>query len=168
MAYSKYLYGRVKKFVDAYGKDIAKAIKGTGLFFSAVAAQKMYESDYGDSDLSKLHNNFAGIKNFGGLPNAGVVVLDTTERKGGRIVRVKQPFATFKTPFDAFDSYVKVLKDKTKKYTAMGVFTAATPEEQIKRMVQAGYSTQKPDVYLNQMKGIIEATRDYAKLGKIA
>jgi flagellum-specific peptidoglycan hydrolase FlgJ len=167
MSYSRFLYSRVKKFVDAYGVDIAKAIKGTGLFFSAVAAQKMLESDYGDSTLSKKHNNFGGIKNFGRLPNAGVVVLDTTERKSGRIVRVKQPFATFKTPYDAFLSYVKVLQDPTKRYTKMGVFTAQTPEEQIRRMVEAGYSTLKPDQYLKQMQGIIDATRDYSKLGKI-
>ena len=168
MSYSKFLYGRVKNFVDIYGADIARAIKGTGLFFSAVAAQKMLESGYGDSELAKKHNNFGGIKNFGSLPNAGVVMLDTTERKGGRIVRVKQPFATFKTPYDAFLSYVRVLQDPTKKYTQMGVFTAQSPEEQIRRMVAAGYSTLKPDQYLKQMQGIIDATRDYAKLGKIS
>lgn len=166
--YGAATYNRTKDFIDTYGKDIIDAIRGTGLFFSAVVAQKALESGYGDSELAKRYNNFGGIKNFGSLPNAGVVQLDTVEIRNGRRVTVKQPFATFSTPRIAFDEYVAVLKDPTKEYTKMGVFTATTPEQQIKRMVQAGYSTMSPSKYLSLLQGIIDAARDYSHLGRIA
>ena len=166
--YSSYTYDNMKVFIDKYGKDIVAAIKGTGLFFTAVAAQKAYESDYGNSELSAKYNNFGGVKNFGGLSGAGVVNLDTAEIVNGRRIIKKQPFATYPSPKASFDSYVRILKDPTKKYTSMGVFTATDPLEQIKRMVQAGYSTQNINTYLNAVKGRIEAARDYSKLGKIA
>lgn len=166
--YSNYTYENMKRFIDKYGKDIVSAIKGTGLFFTAVAAQKAYESDYGNSELSAKYNNFGGIKNFRGLSGAGVVNLDTTEIINGRKVVKKQPFATYPSPKAAFESYVRILKDPTKKYTSNGVFTATDPVEQIRRMVQAGYSTQKVETYVNGVKGRIEAARDYSKLGKIS
>ena len=166
--YSNYTYDNMKIFIDKYGKGIVSAIKGTGLFFTAVAAQKAYESNYGKSELSAKYNNFGGVKNFGELSGAGVVNLDTTEIINGRKVVKKQPFATYPNPQSAFESYVRILKDPTKKYTSNGVFTATDPIEQIKRMVQAGYSTQKIDTYLSAVRGRIEAARDYSKLGKIA
>jgi flagellum-specific peptidoglycan hydrolase FlgJ len=158
----------MKVFIDKYGKDIVSAIKGTGLFFTAVAAQKSYESDYGNSELASKYNNFGGVKNFGGLSGAGVVNLDTAEKINGKRVIKKQPFATYPNPKSAFESYVRILKDPTKKYTSNGVFTAIDPIDQIKRMVQAGYSTENINTYLNAVKGRIEAARDYSKLGKIA
>jgi flagellum-specific peptidoglycan hydrolase FlgJ len=158
----------MKVFIDKYGKDIVSAIKGTGLFFTAVAAQKSYESDYGNSELASKYNNFGGVKNFGGLSGAGVVNLDTAEKINGKRVIKKQPFATYPNPKSAFESYVRILKDPTKKYTSNGVFTAIDPLDQIKRMVQAGYSTENINTYLNAVKGRIEAARDYSKLGKIA
>jgi flagellum-specific peptidoglycan hydrolase FlgJ len=158
----------MKVFIDKYGKDIVSAIKGTGLFFTAVAAQKSYESDYGNSELASKYNNFGGVKNFGGLSGAGVVNLDTAEKINGKRVIKKQPFATYPNPKSAFESYVRILKDPTKKYTSNGVFTATDPIDQIKRMVQAGYSTENINTYLNAVKGRIEAARDYSKLGKIA
>jgi flagellum-specific peptidoglycan hydrolase FlgJ len=166
--YSSYTYDNMKVFIDKYGKDIVSAIKGTGLFFTAVAAQKSYESDYGNSELASKYNNFGGVKNFGGLSGAGVVNLDTAEKINGKRVIKKQPFATYPNPKSAFESYVRILKDPTKKYTSNGVFTAIDPIDQIKRMVQAGYSTENINTYLNAVKGRIEAARDYSKLGKIA
>lgn len=166
--YSNYTYDNMKIFIDKYGKDIVGSIKGTGLFFTAVAAQKSYESDYGKSELSAKYNNFGGVKNFGGLSGAGVVNLDTAEKINGKRVIKKQPFATYPNPKSAFESYVRILKDPTKKYTSNGVFTAIDPLDQIKRMVQAGYSTENINTYLNAVRGRIEAARDYSKLGKIA
>jgi len=165
--YSDYTYQNMKKFIDLYGKDIAEAIKGTGLFFSAVAAQKAMESDYGQSELAKKYNNFGGVKNFGSLQGAGKVLLDTIEVVKGKKVKTKQPFATYPNPRKAFNSYVAVLRDPSKKYIQMGVFTAPSPEEQIKRMVKAGYSTMTSSAYLNLVQSRIDAARDYSKLGKI-
>lgn len=166
-SYGKATYQATKDFIDKYGTAIATAIRDTGLFFPAVVAQKAYESGYGKSELASKYNNFGGVKNFGSLPNAGKVSLDTTEVKNGVRVKVKQPFATYPDPETAFRSYVEILKDPKKKYTDMKVFTASSPEEQIKRMVQAGYSTQSPENYLKGLQSIIDAARDYSKLGRI-
>lgn len=167
MWYSSYLAGRVKGFVDRYGSDIIDAIAGTGLFFAAVVAQKALESDYGQSQLASRYNNFGGVKNFGNLPDAGIIKMDTTENVGGKKVIKSQPFATYPTAQLAFKAYVNILRDPTKKYMSMGVFTAPSPEEQIRRIAKAGYTTTSPDTYLGLMKGIIDATRDQYKFGKI-
>lgn len=166
--YGKATYAATKAFIDKYGIAIATAIKGTGLFFPAVVAQKALESGYGKSELAAKYNNFGGIKNFGSLPNAGKVMLDTTEIKNGQRVKVKQPFATYDNPTEAFQGYVKVLQDPKKKYISMGVFTAPSPEEQILRMVRAGYSTQTPTAYLRGLQPILDAARDYSKLGRVS
>lgn len=166
-SYGKATYQATKNFIDKYGKAIASAIRGTGLFFPAVVAQKALESGYGRSELASKYNNFGGIKNFGSLPGAGSVMLDTTEIKNGVRIKVKQPFATYPDPVAAFVSYVNILKDPKKKYIQYNVFTAPSPEEQIRRMVKAGYSTQSPDMYLKGLQSIIDAARDYSKLGRI-
>jgi hypothetical protein len=44
---------------------------------------------------------------------------------------------------------------------------AKTPEEQIKMIVRAGYSTNTPDKYYSGLKGIVEATQDYVGFGRI-
>lgn len=165
--YSKAVENECRRFVGMYGEAIIAAITDTGLFFQAVVAQKALESGWGKSELAEKYNNFGGIKNFGSLPGAGVVMMDTTEVKNGKKVSTKQPFAVYENPVDAFKSYVAVLKDPSKKYTSVGVFTAATPEEQIKRMAVAGYTTTAPDKYLAAMKGIIEACTDLYPYGKI-
>lgn len=165
--YSKAVENATRQFVDAYGKDIAAAIKGTGLYFSAVVAQKCLESTYGRSELAAKHNNFGGIKNFGSVPGAGVVMMDTTEIVHGIRVKKKQPFATFSSPRAAFAAFVKLLQDPAKKYRNMGVFEAPTAEEQILRIARAGYTTTAPETYLKSMKGIMNACKDIYGLGLI-
>ncbi len=156
------------KFFDRYGADLVAAITDTNLFFAAVLAQKALESGWGKSELASRYNNLGGVKNFGKMPNAGQVYLDTTEYENNILVKKKQPFATYSTPKIFFQEYVKVLNDPTKKYTSMGVFTAPTPEEQILRMAKAGYTTADPKKYLASMQGIINAALDIYKFGKIS
>jgi N-acetylmuramoyl-L-alanine amidase len=168
--YGTATYNATKDFIDKYGVAIAQAIKGTGLFFPAVVGQKALESGYGKSELASKYNNFGGIKNFGSLSNAGVVILDTTEVRKGVKVKTKQPFATYKDPVAAFKSYVDILKDPNQSYTKLGVFTAKSPEEQIALMVKAGYAggqTVKSYLQDTGMASIISAARDYSKLGRI-
>lgn len=157
----------VMQFVSKYGKDIVEAIKKTGLFFSAVVAQKCLESGYGKSTLASKYNNFGGIKNFGKMENAGVVYLDTTEIVKGKKVGSKEPFATYPTPKAGFESYVRLLKSPTAKYTAAGVFTANSADEQILRMAQAGYTTMSPTDYLNSLKGILDCCDDVYSINRV-
>lgn len=166
--FSKHEADGTRAFVEKYGADISEAIKGTGLFFAAVIAQKCLESTYGQSALSAKYNNFGGIKNFNGLKGAtGTVELMTSEFKNGVEHRVKQPFAIFATPRDGFNAYVNVIKNLDRKKPSIGIFTADSPEEQIKRIVRAGYCTTNPDSYLKNMHGMMNATRAMYPIGKI-
>ncbi|MFM7852603.1 MAG: glucosaminidase domain-containing protein, partial [Flammeovirgaceae bacterium] len=92
--YSLAVKNKTKKFVDMYGKGIALAIKGTGLFFPTVVAQKALESGWGESELTREANNFGGIKynpNLSGV--TGYVIRDTAEYVKGKKVIVKQKFS---------------------------------------------------------------------------
>lgn len=162
--YSNAVKVATQDFVNKYGQDIITAITDTGLFFMAVVGQKCLESNYGKSELASKYNNFAGIKNFGSLTGAGTVVLDTMETGPDP---VSQPFATFDTPLQGFQAYVRVLQDPTKKYTSMSVFTATTPKDQIINMAKAGYTVTAPDKYYSMMKGIIDACTDLYPYGKV-
>jgi len=162
--YSPFLYNRVKAFVDKYGLGIANSIRGTNLFFSAVMAQSALESGYGDK-IPEGSNNFGGIKYTPSLSGVvGYVLADTTEVVKGKKVRVKEKFAKFKDVESGFKAHVQVLMNS--RY-ADARNKAKTPEQQILMIGEAGYSTLKPQEYLNKMKGIIEAVRDYSQLGRI-
>jgi flagellum-specific peptidoglycan hydrolase FlgJ len=153
--YSKVARDRTKLFIKKYGADIATAINGTGLYFEAVIGQKCMESAFGDSALAKGSNNFGGIKNFGNLQGASG--------------KTSSGFAIFPSPLACFQVYVRTLSSPTKKYIGMGVFTATSPEEQIKRMVMAGYCEgMTPAQYVSNCQSAIDATRDICPLGKIS
>lgn len=166
--YSTAVKNATIKFYDTYGADMIAAITDTNLFLPAVLAQKALESGWGKSELASKYNNLGGVKNFGSMPNAGKVLMDTAEYINGQRVIKKQPFATYSTPKIFFQEYVKVLQDPSKKYTSMGVFTATTPEEQIRRIAKAGYTTTEAEKYLSSMKSIIEACLDIYKIGKVS
>jgi flagellum-specific peptidoglycan hydrolase FlgJ len=162
--YGKATYNRIKEFTDKYGFGIAKAIANTGLYFPAVVGQSAYESGYGER-IPPNSNNFGGIKynpNLSGV--VGYVESDTTEYINGRKRFVKQKFAKFKDVESGFKAHIQVLMlDRYKKAR----LEAKSPEEQILMIVKAGYSTTPPQVYLDNMKSLIEASRDYSKRGRI-
>jgi flagellum-specific peptidoglycan hydrolase FlgJ len=162
--YSPFLYSRVKTFVDLYGKGIKNAILGTGLYFPAVTAQSILESGYGDK-IPPNSNNFAGIKYNPNLEGVtGYVLGDTLEIVNGKKVKVLGKFSKFKDVESGFKAHIQVLLlDRYKDARLL----AKSPEEQIRMIAEAGYTTTPPQTYLNSMKGIIEATRDYSRLGRI-
>ena len=163
--YSSYLYGRVKNFVDQYGQGIAQSIRGTGLFFTAVTAQSILESGYGDR-IPTNSNNFAGIKYNPSLQGVtGYVLADTSEVINGKKVKVKAKFSKFKDVESGFKAHFSVLLGD--RY-AQARQVAKSPEEQILKIAKAGYSTTPPQKYLDSMSGIIDAVRDYSKLGRIS
>lgn len=153
-------------FFNKYGKSIIENITDTDLFFPAVIAQLSVESKWGASGLSTQHNNFGGVKATGSQFSSGKASMDTTEYVNNKLISVKQDFAKY-PDFDNFmKDYVRVLK--LPQYVNAGVFTAATPEDQILAMGKGGYSTTDPNRYLNDCKGRIEAARDEYKFGKIS
>lgn len=157
----------VSKFVLLYGEEIIEAITDTGLFFPAVVGQLSVEgSDSKDasqlSDLALYYNNFGGIK--GNASNG--VLLDTTEVVRGQRIKTKDYFRKFDDFGDFIQYYVSNLRSP--RYVQAGVFSASSPQEQISRMVQAGYSTQSPKSYLAGGVGDrIKATQEIFQFGQI-
>lgn len=163
--YSLAVRNKTRQFVDTYGKSIAASIKGTGLFFPAMVAQKALESGWGESGLTKEANNFGGIKynpNLSGV--VGSVLKDTTEYVNGKKIFVKQKFSKFRDAEAGLRAVTQVLLSERYKEARLN---AKTAEEQILMIAKAGYTTYPPQTYLNSMKGIIEATQDYVQLGRI-
>ncbi len=164
--YSLAVKNKTKWFIDKYGEGIAKAIKGTGLFFPAVVAQKALESGWGQSDLTKIHNNWGGIKCAPKLDGAiGCVKMDTTEWKNGKKYRTVQSFTKFKDTESGIRAVSRVLMSDRYKNARLN---AKTAKEQVLMIAQAGYTTGSPKEYLASMSGIIEAAQDYKGLGRIA
>jgi flagellum-specific peptidoglycan hydrolase FlgJ len=162
--YGKATYNRIKEFTDKYGIGIAKSIANTGLYFPAVVGQSAYESGYGDR-IPPNSNNFGGIKyNPNLLGVVGYVESDTTEYINGVKKFVKQKFAKFKDVESGFKAHIQVLMADRYKSARLN---AKSPEEQILMIAKSGYSTTPPQTYLNNLKSLIEASRDYSKLGRI-
>ena len=165
MAYSLAVKNKTKWFVDTYGDGIAKAIKGTNLYFPTVVAQKALESGWGESSLAKNDFNFGGIKcapNLSGV--VGCVTKDTTEYIGGRKRFVKRSFSKFKDVEAGIRATVEVLmKDRY----ADARKKATSAKDQVLRIANSGYTTTPATKYLSSLSGIIEATQDYTGLGRI-
>jgi flagellum-specific peptidoglycan hydrolase FlgJ len=157
-------YNATKKFIQQYGDGIAKAIKGTGIFFSVAVGQKAYESGYGKR-IPVGSNNFGGIKYNPSLPGVvGFVLSDTTEYVKGKKVNVKQKFSKFKDVESGFRAYIQVLLlDRYKNARLL----AKTPEEQIFMIAKAGYTTTPAAKYRDMLSPLIEAARDISKIGRI-
>ena len=102
MPYSLAVKNRATQFIKDYGNGIAQAVKGTGLFFPAIVAQKALESGWGQSSLTKEANNFGGIKYAPSLPGVtGFVLIDAHEENG---MMSRQ------------NTLIKTTKDKNKNY----------------------------------------------------
>jgi flagellum-specific peptidoglycan hydrolase FlgJ len=165
MPYSLAVKNRTKWFVDTYGDGIAKAIRGTNLFFPAVVAQKALESGWGQSSLARDEFNFGGIKCAPKLSGVvGCVSRDTSEYVRGRKVFVKQSFSKFRDVESGIRATVQVLMGS--RY-ADARNKATSAKDQILRIARAGYTTTPAQKYLNSLSGIIEATQDYTGLGRI-
>jgi flagellum-specific peptidoglycan hydrolase FlgJ len=165
MPYSLAVKNKTKWFVDTYGEGIAKAIKGTNLYFPTVVAQKALESGWGKSSLTTQHNNWGGIKCAPKLSGVvGCVTKDTTEYIGGRKRFVKQSFSKFRDVESGIRATVQVLMSP--RY-ADARNKATSAKDQVLRIARAGYTTTPAQKYLNGLSSIIEATQDYTKLGRI-
>lgn len=163
--YSLAVKNATKEFVDLYGKGIARAIKGTNLFFPAMVAQKALESGWARSGLTREANNFGGIKYNPKLEGViGSITKDTTEVIKGKTVKLKQNFSKFKDVESGIKAQTQVLMFDIYKDARNN---AKTPQEQILMIAKAGYTTTPPKKYLDSMNGIIQATQDYVQLGRI-
>jgi len=158
---SAYTTSLIKTFLQQHFNDIITAIADTGLYFAAVVAQLSVESANGTSQLAAQYNNYGGIKG----DSSNGVRMDTTETNS-RTPTVAY-FKTYPNFKDFMDDYVANLTTNSR-YVNAGVFQAASPEDQITRMVQAGYSTLTPKAYLaTGIQDRINATRSLFPFGTI-
>lgn len=81
-----------KQFIDLITPYAIKIGNSIGVPYKFIIAQICLESNYGKSSLSKLYNNFGGIKAVGTEPK---VSLLTTECKNGVCSKVYQNFAVY-------------------------------------------------------------------------
>ena len=162
--YGKWTKKGIKEFTDKYGSAVVKAITNTGLYFPAIIGQSAWESGYGEK-IPPNSYNFAGIKYNPKLQGViGFVEADTSEYINGKKVRVLAKFSKFKDAESGFKAQVQVLMGERYKNARLN---AKSPEEQILMIAKAGYTTTPAEKYLNDMRGLIEASRDYSKLGRI-
>ncbi len=142
---------KVRYFIYKYGKGVAASIKGTGLFFPAVMAQSIYESNYGKS-IPIGSNNFAGIK-YNPNIHKGYVSVVATEYVKGVPFKSEMKFAKFDTVDEGFYHHIKtLLADRYRDARLL----AKDSEDQILRIVKSGYATMPPDKYLFGVKGNIK------------
>jgi peptidoglycan endopeptidase LytF len=120
-------------FINKYSDDVIKATSGTELFPSVKMAQMILESGWGKSYNAIKANNFFGIKKGTGWTGA-VITLNTPND------------ANKKSVFRKYDSPLESIKDHTNflllnpRYKKNGVFSALTPQEQIKAISNSGYA----------------------------
>jgi hypothetical protein len=153
---------KVRYFLYLYGDGIAKAIKGTELFFSGISALKITESGYG-RNIPLNSFNFGGVK-YNPNIHSDFVLADTSEIVKGKRVFIKAKFAKFKDAEDGIKRNIAVLLgDRYKKARLQ----ARSPEEQIKMIAQAGYTTTPPTQYLKLMQGNIDRVRKKTGFGRI-
>ena len=158
---SAYTTSLIKTFLQQHFDDIITAIADTGLYFAAVVAQLSVESANGTSDLAATYNNYGGIKG----DSSNGVRMDTVETNNRTPT---QAYFKMYPNFKSFmDDYVANLTTNPR-YINGGVFQATSPEDQISKMVTAGYSTLTPKAYLaTGVQDRINATRSLFPFGTI-
>ena len=153
---------KVRYFIYLYVDGIAKAIKGTKLFFSAITALKITESGYG-RNIPLNSFNFGGVK-YNPNIHEDFVLSDTSEIVNGKRIFIKAKFAKFKDAEDGIKRNIAVLLGNRYKNARLN---ARSPEEQIKLIAQAGYTTTPSTTYLKLMQGNIDRVRKKTGFGRI-
>ena len=154
---------KVRYFIYLYGEGIAKAIKGTGLFFPAITALKITESGYG-RNIPTNSFNFGGVK-YNPNIHDNFVLSDTYEVKNGKRVLVRNTkFAKFKNAEDGIKQNIQVLLGDRYKNARL---SAKNPDDQILMIAKAGYTTTPASQYLSSMSGNIKRVAKKTGFGKI-
>jgi len=98
-----------KQFIDSIMPYAIKIGNAIGVPYKFIIAQICLETGFGKSSLSKLYNNYGGIKAIG-LQNK--VSLLTTECKAGVCKKVYQNFAVYPTIDAGINAQSKVYQNK--------------------------------------------------------
>jgi len=163
-----------KEFVKKYGKDISKAVRGTGILAGTLVAQAIIESQgqapdgsyrVGQSSLSRKANNYFGIKCHSSW-KGDRFNIDTGEQNpdGSTWVDKNACFRKYDSVKDSIKDYVKFLQDN-KRYERAGVFKAKSVKEQAEALKRGGYATANnyADTINKVYLGVKKEVDEYAK-----
>lgn len=125
-------------FIKKYKQDVIDASCAAGIFPSVTMAQMIIESAdsngvAGNGITFVKANNAFGIKQGTGWTGA---VATFSTPKDGKPVSVFRVYPTIKDSIIDHSNFLVV----NSRYKNAGVFTAKTPEEQIRAIAKAGYS----------------------------
>ena len=127
-------------FITALGQAAYASQGATGVPASVTVAQAILESNWGESLLTRLANNYFGIKAIGQLGNDGVVWMRTREYDANGAAYVTQaPFRAYKTVLDSVADHTRLFVQGSLYRAAMQA--TSDPDEFAQRIAAAGYST---------------------------
>lgn len=93
-------------FLIKYAPMAVASMKASGIPASVTLAQAWLESGRGKSQLTKLANNFFGIKGKGPL---GSVYMRTREVVNGHSIYINAPFRKYKNAEESFTDHAEFL-----------------------------------------------------------
>lgn len=134
-------------FIDVVGEAARASQAKSGVPASVTVAQAILESDWGQSSLSRIANNYFGIKATGRIGDAGVVWMRTWEVIGGQDVFLREPFRAYTSLGESIDDHARLFTGLRLYSGAMAV--AKDPLSFAREIHRAGYSTD-PN-YVNKL-----------------
>ena len=139
------------KFIETIAPLIVKEGKKRGYsVYSAVIAQAICESNWGQSQLSVLANNFFGLKCGSKWKGASINMKTKEEYKVGTLTTIKDNFRAYATVEDGVKGYYDFIS--TTRYNNLK--TAITPLQYCQRLKADGYATSSD--YVNTLMNIID------------
>lgn len=141
------------EFIAKYQAAVIEACSGSAIFPSVKMAQAAVETGWGKSIPN---NNMFGIKAAGAHTpywNGESKISNTREVINGISGQYNLAFRSYASLADSIRDHTYFLQVNAR-YTAAGVFTAKTPQDQCKALQKAGYATD-PN-YANTLIGIIK------------
>lgn len=146
---------------DNFAVDVVPALlrasKARGLPPVAVVAQVAFESNWGNSGLSRDYRNYAGlkfnsVKKFPGI-KPGSTTMQTTEFVDGKGVTLSEGFATFVSADHFAEVYVWYLLESGSAYRYPGLRNVRTPNEFFTILKNGGYATDP--LYVTKLNGMV-------------
>lgn len=127
----------MRDFLKKYQQYAVRAAAGTSILPELMLAQASLESRWGESELSRLHNNFFGIKKYPAY-RGDVVVYRTREVYNGKEQWENAQFCKWPSIEEGFKGYIHFLKSNQR---YKNVFLKRTAKEQAEELKRAGYAT---------------------------
>ncbi|NCQ54492.1 hypothetical protein COV88_00495 [Candidatus Saccharibacteria bacterium CG11_big_fil_rev_8_21_14_0_20_41_19] len=152
----------IESFVDKYGQMAFDVGKKYGIPYEAILAQGVIESGYGNSGLTRLANNFFGIKASAGW-DGETINMQTGEVYGGNAVTVDATFRKYPSEEAGWEGYGKFITSNPRYNKALNY--PGDPIQYITEIKAAGYATSP--TYIQTVGGVSNAVTAYiAKDGK--